>query len=413
LLRCPDLPPRPVRCQKGCFTTKRRYIWICSFEATAPLEGQIMNSIASQVDTIADVPLDHLVFDPLNPRFAGLDLQGDFNLVDRMTEDENVQELMGSIGEQGYFAGEPLLVARTNVNAPASRENPLIVVEGNRRLAALKLLSGQIASSKASVTALRENATFKPTSVACIIFDERKQILRYLGYRHITGAKRWEPLPKARYLKQLRDDFFTGMSPDEQHRRLAKEIGSRPDYVAQMLTGLHVYERCANQRFFDLPGVTPDSVEFSLLTTALSYSAIANYIGLKSRTDVEGRELDESKCRDLFFWMYSPKEDGFTILGESRKLKYLAAVVTNSVAIEDLRTTRDLDRAFLMSEGPAKALMAVLNAAHRQLKNAYDLIPQVSELDHGHEAMVEKLYSLSEDLSTIIRRRARRKETFE
>ncbi|WNH52823.1 hypothetical protein [Stenotrophomonas oahuensis] len=372
-----------------------------------------MNNIVSQVDRIEDVPLEHLIFDPLNPRFAGLDYDGDFNLVDRMTEDENVQELMGSIGAQGYFAGEPLLVARTNMDAPVSQENPLIVVEGNRRLAALKLLAGLISSNKASVAALRESAIVKPVSVACILFNERKEILRYLGYRHITGAKRWEPLPKARYLKQLRDEFFGDLTADEQHRRLAKEIGSRADYVAQMLTGLNVYERSANQRFFDLAGVTAESVEFSLLTTALSYSAIAEYIGLRSRTDVEGSDLQDSKCRDLFFWMYSPKEDGFTILGESRKLKYLAAVVTNSVAIEDLRATKDLDRAFLMSEGPAKALMAVLNAAHRQMKNAYDLIPQVSELDHSHEAMVEKLYSLSEDLSTIIRRRARRKESFE
>ncbi|MBU2048760.1 MAG: hypothetical protein KKH61_07260 [Gammaproteobacteria bacterium] len=380
----------------------------------------MVSSVKLEQRAIEWIPLSQLTFDPDNPRFAGLDSEGDLDLIGRMTEVENVQELMGSIGEQGYFEGEPLLVARlssdnqtTAGGSDQSIPETYIVVEGNRRLAALKLLSGEIQSDKASVVVLRESATRKTTEAPCLVFDQRKDVLRYLGYRHITGAKRWEPLPKARYLQQLRDEFFSDLPPEEQHRRLAKEIGSRSDYVAQMLTGLTVYDRCSERRFFDLPGVDSGSVDFSLLTTALSYTSIANYIGLSSRTDVAAVNLDVDRSRDLLFWMYSPKEDGFTILGESRKLRQLAAVVSNATAVEDLRAKRDLDRAFLMSEGPAKALISVFQIIERNLRNAHELIPDVPVIDNSHLRSAETLEELMADIYGMIRRRARRREETE
>ena len=77
---------------------------------------------------------EHLHFDPQNPRFYRLNsAASDAAIIEEMLDDEGVQDLMASIGQKGYFEGEPLLVAEEG--------GRLIVVEGNRRLAAVKLLN--------------------------------------------------------------------------------------------------------------------------------------------------------------------------------------------------------------------------------------------------------------------------------
>jgi hypothetical protein len=83
-----------------------------------------------------------LEFDPENPRFYRLnDRAGsDTAVIEEMLDDESVQDLMLSIGEQGYFPGEPLLVVK--------KGKKFVVVEGNRRLAAVKLLNGDLVAPK-------------------------------------------------------------------------------------------------------------------------------------------------------------------------------------------------------------------------------------------------------------------------
>ena len=82
---------------------------------------------------IQEIETEKLNFDPENPRFFRLDRELDLDeTVSEMLEDEGVKDLMESIGTKGYFPGEPLLVTED-----AGR---YIVMEGNRRLAAVKLL---------------------------------------------------------------------------------------------------------------------------------------------------------------------------------------------------------------------------------------------------------------------------------
>src|SRR5882762_9376812 len=79
--------------------------------------------------------VDNLLFDPDNPRFPStLNGEDEDEVLDWMLKDATIVELMGSIGEQGYFPGEPLLVV------PAKKGGKYYVVEGNRRLSAVKLL---------------------------------------------------------------------------------------------------------------------------------------------------------------------------------------------------------------------------------------------------------------------------------
>lgn len=350
--------------------------------------------------------LSELHFDPENPRFSrlfGEEQQPIDDVIKRMITNENVQELMGSIGEQDYFDGEPLLVARID-------EHNYTVVEGNRRLAALKLLSGAFGEDPLpSITTLRESATYKPIKIPCIVFQKRREILRYLGYRHITGAKKWDSLSKARYIEQLKKEFFNSSDIETMLRSIAKEIGSRKDYVAQMLTGLAVYDDAKSKSFYGLQHVTDEDVDFSLLTTALSYSDISTYIGLKSRTDVEIKGLVEEKAKDIFSWMYAQDQQGNTILGESRHLRKLAAVVRNPESVTVLKKESDLELAYTYSEGPSVAFTKALSDVERKIKDAYKIFPEVPTIDDSHSDQVTRIIDIAEDLQSSIRRALRRK----
>lgn len=352
-----------------------------------------------------------LHFDPQNPRFGRVfdGEQPEDLVIERMVVSENIQELMGSISEQGYFIGEPLLVVDAG-------DGSYVVVEGNRRLAALKLLNGQIRPKKKvpSIDQVRDAANHTPDSVPCQVFSDRKEILRYLGYRHITGAKRWDSLSKAKYIKQLLESFYQDYDIDEAAKSIAKEIGSRKDYVAQMLTGLTIFEDAISNDFYGLQYLRPSDVEFSVLTTAISYSNISNYMGLDSRTDVEAANLNRDSVRDVFLWMFSQDpSSGETVLGESRNLKKLAAITGSDSAVEVLKRSKDLDLAYIHTEGPAEVFLEMLQSAKNSVSEAVSIVDSIDSLGIEHKELVGKISESVDTLEFIVHKRMKKQQARE
>ena len=321
------------------------------------------------------VEVSRLHFDPENPRLP-LKLRGasDNEVFAFLLRECSLVELMLSIGAQGFFQGEPLLVV------PKEGTEEFIVVEGNRRLAAVKLLlsSDPPPIFVKQVLAAREEARFKPSDVPVLKFNSRDEILVYLGYRHITGVNEWGALEKARYLKQLSDHF--GDRADK-YKVLAKQIGSRSDYVAQTLCALALVEVANDDGFFQRNNLDPDQISFSLLTTALSYTNIYEFIGLTSREDVDHERVDHERLNELFSWLFK-EEGGKTRLGESRALKALARVVKNDAALKAFRKGSPLDEADLFTEGPLVLVRKLMAEAESRLSTALDNLRHAQGLNH-------------------------------
>lgn len=343
-----------------------------------------------------------LKFDPENPRFYRLnDTSNVESVVEEMLDKEGAQNLMLSIGQKGYFAGEPLLVVSEDGDAPFT------VVEGNRRLAAVKLLNGQIQPPqrrRTSIGQIRTEAVAQnfPTELPCLVYTARRDVLRYLGYRHITGIQEWDALSKARYLAELRETFYLNASKAEQLKSLANEIGSRSDYVAQLLTALNLYIRAEDsQNFFGL-SITAKDVEFSYLTTALNYSSICEWLGLESKSDIEMLDLKEENLKRAFGWFFSKDQLGRTILGESRNLSELAAVVQNSEAVKVLLETNQLAEAYLYSDGPQQALENAMQAAIDRVNTVWRMLPSSNAFNSTHLDIAKKLSNQSHLVLTAI-----------
>jgi hypothetical protein len=318
-----------------------------------------------------------------------------------MLREENIEELVGSIGQQGFFSGEPLLVT-PNPDAPGR----YIVVEGNRRLAALRVLDGLIRddSLPPSLSDLKNSAKYHPNDVPCFEFPARNNILKYLGFRHISGPRRWGPLAKARYLADLIQNFYTELDLQDQLRAVARDIGSRRDYVAQLLTALNLYDRAKDTAFYGLQKIGEEDISFSLLSTALSYADIVKFLELPSRDAVAVGSVNDDHAKELLAWMFVQDQSGETVLGESRRLKQLAAVVASDRAVLELRKSSNLEQAYVFTSGPGEAFEQRLSAAERAVADCIGLLGSSLVPDTGHLKQVERIIDNAENLQLLIQK---------
>lgn len=339
-----------------------------------------------------------LEFDPENPRFYRLnDRAGSDNaVVEEMLDDESVQDLMLSIGEQDYFPGEPLLVVK--------KGKKFVVVEGNRRLAAVKLLNGDLKPPKKKekgVQIILDEAVYKPINLPCLVYKNREDVLRYIGYRHITGVKEWDALSKAKYLKELSDTFYKGKSYNVLFKSLAKEIGSKAYYVGLLLTSLNLYEQALDKDFFDLR-MTEKDVDFSYITTALGYKNITDWLGLEDRNDLDAKNLDIDNLNKLFAWFFVRDQQGETIIGESRGIKKLNKIVASEAAVDNLIKSKNIEEAFLYTNGQEEALEEALNLAESSLKVVWDMLLKNNKFTERQESHANEISSIARKIKRHI-----------
>ena len=350
--------------------------------------------------TIEFIPLTNLVFDSKNPRFpSSVDGSDEQTIVDWMLSDATIEELMNSIGEQGFFSGEPLLVI-----PESEKKDTWKVVEGNRRLTALKLLQNPLLAKKRrkTIEIASETAKQKPTLIPVIKYEKREDVLEYLGYRHLTGVKPWGALEKARYLKQLYNASKTS-SYQEKLKEVAKLIGSRADYVNRQLTGLVVYEEIEERAFFELPGVNEDAVKFAVLTTALSYSNISEFLELNFKENL-AIEINDRHLKELTDWLFRETE-GKKRVGESREIAILARVVESETALEAFRNGEKLSTAELFTLIPIEALSQILIEARNKLRDAMTQITKVDTVNESHRNLSNEINRIANDLQFLILRK--------
>jgi hypothetical protein len=117
-------------------------------------------------------------------------------------EDWSLDELATSFAESGFWPQEALIVVRESL--PEASDPVLIVIEGNRRLAALKKLQRAAAGESVSAKWKEIVGIAGPNrieqlfdSIPYIEMPDRRSVQAYLGFRHVTGIKEWSLAEKA------------------------------------------------------------------------------------------------------------------------------------------------------------------------------------------------------------------------
>jgi hypothetical protein len=341
------------------------------------------------------IQLEKLLFDPDNPRLPSyVDRKSEEKIIDYMLRDASLLELMKSIAESNYSHSEPLLIV------PALEKENFIVVEGNRRLAALKLLNNSSLATirKNGVEEVVATKKYSPKEIPCIKHNKRNDILDYLGYRHITGVKSWGALEKARYVEQLFKKHKIKGSLEENYKLLARMIGSRADHVGRLLSSLKLYEFANNNAYFNIE-IQEKEIDFSILYTAVGYKNIHEHIGLKNSGDTDLSHVNQENFEFLFRCLYDPKRK----INESRELADLNAVIGEEIALAEYKKGTPLSEAVYYTDAPIETFMTFLDGAKKSLTNARNCIDKIIELPNDVDDLIKQAREL-EKIARSIRR---------
>lgn len=329
-------------------------------------------------DKIIQISIDNLIYDIDNPRIPQSIKQEDFqSVLEWMINKENVIDLMYSIGEKGFFPGEPLLVIRS------ADSDKFITVEGNRRYTATFLLQypEKAPVRKSTILEIAEKANSRPDKLPVVVFESREEIVDYLGYRHITGVEPWDALSKARYLKVLYDRLGDDMKPSEKYQALARQIGSKAPYVRQILLGGKLVDIIEGEDYFDIRDLSDQTFEFGSFYTAIVKPNIANYIGININDDNPFIDLNVEHLHDLVTWMFEKNGENQTRLGESRNLTRLNKILDPqySVALEAFKGGMSLSAAADLTDEADEIVSKKINESLEAIKIAWSYFPKIKE----------------------------------
>lgn len=325
-------------------------------------EGATRQQSARQTQRI---PLRLLDLDPLNPRLVIREGATQADLAAKLYEEEGLDDLVPSFLENGYFDEEPLVVV------PHGKR--FTVVEGNRRLATLKLLHDTQLRRKLHVTGWPKPSTAQLArlrEIPCVRYSARQEVLPFLGYRHITGARKWAPFQKARFVNQLVE---AGQSLDY----IQDVIGDTTRATRKLYQEYLAFTQLTEELEFP-PGLIRD--RFSLLEVMLGQRPIKNYLGMSSNLP-RGRltrvvpETHLDQLSEVTTWVFG---DGRTaaVVRESRDItQRLAPVIGNEDAREYLRRTNNLEAAYERTDGEQKFLLRKLALLERNLQEVAGLLP--------------------------------------
>ena len=247
------------------------------------------------------MPVSELVFDLANPRLAEFDLAKSWTEADVMQflwKAMDVRELVLSIAASGFFRHEPMIVI--------SEGGEKVVIEGNRRLAAVKVLldPALIEVPEQDIPVIDRSAKEELRHLPTIA-GTREDAWRYLGFKHVNGPAKWSSYAKSRYIADVHGNFGVNLED------IAKQIGDTHKTVQRLFRGLMVIEEAERLKVFRREDRWRKHFSFSHLYTGLDYDGISAFIGLRPETEEDQEPVPSDKkdeLGELCLWMYGSKK---------------------------------------------------------------------------------------------------------
>jgi hypothetical protein len=289
--------------------------------------------------TLEFAKLDELSLDPMNPRLgrhhAGKTVKQKDVL--SLMETWKLDELAVSFLESGQFWTQEALIC---VKEELYGKERLVVVKGNRRLAALMCL-------KETFDGHRQDRMWKEiiegkrqpkdlfSNIPYLIASDRKSVEAYLGFRHVTGIEQWRPSEKAEFISRMIDH---GMSYQEVRRKIGAKIDTvRRNYISHRL-------RLQIEKTGSIP---EDSFEdrFSVMFLSLRTSGVQKYLHIdiaappeRAQEPVPKKHLDA--LRNFAVWLFGSEDHG-PLFTDSRQVDAFGHVLESNDAVKYLQSSED------------------------------------------------------------------------
>lgn len=301
-----------------------------------------------------------------------------------------LDELVDSFLTAGGFWTQDALIAVKEVHEGTEH---LIVIEGNRRLAALKLmmrgLEGRegvprpiLERLKVADLTLKDDLFWK---VPYFLAENRSDVAAYLGFRHVTGIKEWPPTEKAEFITRLIEE--NGLS----YREVARQIGSRSDVIKHNYIAFKILQQ-VEQAFGDDEWIDMIESKFSVLLLSLRTTNVRDFLGIDTTTDADKGPRDivpDNKKEDLrrfIEWVFGSKTKK-AIVRDSRQIDRFAAILSEPRSVAYLSETSEpkFEIAYSLTKAAADLVIDPLQEARRHLTLALAQLPGRTDEPDVHE----------------------------
>jgi len=353
---------------------------------TAPIKAR---SEASGI--IDEYPLADLLLDKDNPRFADRHESKDQSrILEYIYGQFDLKDVLSSIAVNGFFHSEPIIGVKAN-------GNKIKIVEGNRRLAACMIITGdERARSLKKVTSRyseiwQENGKKKIVPVPVSVFPKSSadEFAAYLGVRHIQGSRQWDSYAKAAWIADMVES--SRFEIDE----IAAMIGDTQRLARRLLFGYYTAKQLEDAGKFD-PQISLKRgrgscvhYPFSWVYTILGYERIRTWLELPDTPDPGALSKKSLPKAELLFVTMFGQGSKEPAIRESRQLADLAKAITSPDGPRLLRKGNSLEEIEHLVKPPIEKVedglteaelglnqsLAPLNAGELDETEAYDLLP--------------------------------------
>ncbi len=329
-------------------------------------------------------PTSLLQFDTSNPRLEnGLDQQpqDDLEMIRSLKEVAALGELIASICANDYKDIEPLIV-----KGPA--EGPLVVLEGNRRLACIKVIKDPALAEQAGIVVpspLRPTVLASLEKVTVYRVDTADDARAFIGFKHINGPHRWESFAKAKFVT---DWFKAERGSGVTIEHIAEKLGDDNNTIRNMIAGMLVLEQAMELGFEIGDRFNRGRFAFSHLYTALTRGEYIDFLSLPKKWTADPTEnpvpaTKAGELREVMLWLYGSKsrEKPALIKSQNPDLANLGDVFKNPVAMRMIRAGRDLKEALVELRPPTAVLAEILVEINSRLREAVQLAGRAEAVD--------------------------------
>ena len=296
-------------------------------------------SIMSISTKLKFASIDELYLDPMNPRLGRQNTGRD-------TPQKKILELMRTwtleelalsyLESGGFWTHEALLVVEEELYGKPR----LIVVEGNRRLAALKYLhdayQGQASRKWRTISESAEPPPDLFSKVPYIFVDSREEIQAFLGFRHVTGVKQWGADEKAGFIAKLIDE--QGLT----YEQVMRKIGSKTPAVRRH----YISYRLLLQIEDTVEDIDPEDFgnRFAILYMSIDTEGARKYLQIDMMAEPEAarKPVPEDQLQNLANfarWLFGTKDNKSPLVTDTRQVSDFGKILESKEAVRYLEKT--------------------------------------------------------------------------
>jgi hypothetical protein len=348
--------------------------------------------LAPQIEQVSPAELH---FDLHNFRMAETEFHDETTVVAHLVEEYDVEEIVLSILTAGWLDYEPLIAQRDGT-----------VLEGNRRLAALRLIEDaelrqQVGFKLPAIDPAHLNA--HPAHVSVRYADSREAAYVYIGFKHINGPFKWDALAKAKFAADW-------VAAGHDIQLVSRTLGDSHNTVLRLVNGWNVLQRAKAEGFDPADATTGSPFPISHLYTALTRPDVRTYLGLEApaRAVLNESDIQPEKTGNLLQlmnWLYGERSKGLpsVIRTQNPDLGTLVRVIAHDAARDELIANRDLSAAAELLMPSHERFEIVLRQAARACEEAlagakdYDGTPTLLDIvnNMGHTILTLRQAMLS------------------